>query len=240
VLIVYIDTAGVFYLIAVCYIFSLLSLAMIRTEKQATVAPGKGFAKDIGEGLKYAKDDTTLRGLIITLFMPVFFGFSLIILLPAWGREALHANAGELGLLMMIMGGGSLAGSLILAAARNLRRRGRWLLINGFLWGGAMIFFSQATSYAMALPFLFLVGFMNAFFMSLNMTLMQTYATDEMRGRVMSIAMMSFGALPLSVLPFGALAEWIGTPNALCVSGSMLAVLTVVFTIVNPGFRKIE
>jgi MFS family permease len=240
VLIVYIDTAGVFYLIAGCYVFSLLSLTMIRVEKQSTVANGKGIAKDIGEGLKYAAGDTTLRGLIITLFMPVFFGFSLIILLPAWGREALNVNADDLGLLMMVMGGGSLAGSLILAAARNLARRGRWLLINGFLWGCAMIFFSQSKSYTMALPFLFLVGFMNAFFMALNMSLMQIYATDEMRGRVMSIAMMSFGAMPLSVLPFGALAEWIGTPNALCVSGAMLAVLTVAFAMANPGFRKIE
>jgi MFS family permease len=240
VLIVYVDTAGVFYLIAGCYVLSLLSLTMIRVEKQSTVANGKGIAKDIGEGLKYAAGDTTLRGLIITLFMPVFFGFSLIILLPAWGREALNVNADDLGLLMMVMGGGSLAGSLILAAARNLARRGRWLLINGFLWGCAMIFFSQSTSYTMALPFLFLVGFMNAFFMALNMSLMQIYATDEMRGRVMSIAMMSFGAMPLSVLPFGALAEWIGTPNALCVSGAMLAALTVVFAMASPGFRKIE
>lgn len=240
VLIVYIDTAGVFYLIAACYIFSLLSVAMIRIDKQSETARDKGFATDIGEGLKYAVGDSTLRGLTITLFMPVFFGFSLVILLPAWGREALSVDADDLGLLMMVMGSGSLVGSLILAALRNLMRRGRWLLINGFLWGGAMMIFSQSSSYAMALPFLFLLGFMSAVFMSLNMTLMQTYSADAMRGRIMSIAMMSFGAMPLSALPFGALAEWIGTPNALCVSGTLLAILTVVFGVVNPGFRKID
>ncbi len=240
VLIVYIDTAGVFYLIAACYIFSMLSVAMIRIDQPSAAARGKRITKDIGEGLNYAIGDSTLRGLVITLFMPVFFGFSLIILLPAWGREALSVDADKLGLLMMVLGGGSLAGSLILAALNNLMRRGMWLLINGFLWGGAMIIFSQATSYETALPFLFLIGFMSAVFMALNMTLMQTYSTDEMRGRIMSIAMMSFGAIPLSALPFGALAEWIGTPHALSVSGALLTVLTVIFGLLNPGFRKID
>ena len=240
VLIIYINTAGVFYLISGCYIFSLLSVTMIRVDNQTRFTRRKAITKEIGEGLKYAIGDTKLRGLIITLFMPVFFGFSIIILLPAWGREALHVQADDLGLLMMVMGSGSLVGSLILAALRNLTRRGRWLLIIGFLWGNAMFFFSKATVYSMAMPFLFLVGFTSAVFMALNMTLMQTYSAAEMRGRVMSIFMMSFGAMPLSALPFGAIAEWIGTPNALCVSGAMLTILMAIFSIVNPGFRKID
>ncbi|RJQ56390.1 MAG: MFS transporter [Desulfobacteraceae bacterium] len=239
VLIVFIDTSGVFFLISALYIFSLLSVWMIRIEKKSA-GNAKGIAQDIGEGLKYAVDDSTLRGLIITLFIPVFFGFSLIVLLPAWGREALQVQADALGMLLMVMGGGSLLGSLILAGLQNLIRRGMWLLVNGFLWGGAMIFFSQAASYATALPFLFIVGFLSAVFMSLNMTLMQEYSADVMRGRIMSIAMMSFGAMPLSSLPFGALAEWIGTPNALCISGIMLAVLTLVFAFLNPRFLKIN
>jgi len=152
----------------------------------------------------------------------------------------LQVEADSLGMLMMIMGGGSLAGTLILAALRNLSRRGKWLLIIGVLWGGGMALFSQSTDYSMAMPFLFLVGFMSAVFMALNMTLLQTYSSDKMRGRIMSIAMMSFGAMPLSMLPFGAIAEWIGTPNTLCLSGVMLLTLTIVFAVVNPKFRDID
>jgi len=240
ILIIYIDTAGVFYIIAGCYVFSLLSVAMMRTGNESNIKQRKKMTDDIREGLRYAFSDSTLRGLIITLFMPVFFGFSLIVLLPAWAREALQVQADDLGLLMMVMGSGSLVGSLILAALRNLNRRGRWLLVNGVLWGGAIAFFSKSTVYETALPFLFFVGFMSAVFMSLNMTLLQTYAADEMRGRIMSIAMMSFGAMPLSGLPFGVIAERIGTPNALCLSGVMLTILTVVFAVAYPQFRKIN
>lgn len=240
VLIVYIDTAGVFFLISSIYIFSLISVTMIRIDKKPANKRAKGIAQDIGEGLKYAVGDSTLRGLIIILFMPVFFGFSAVVLLPAWGRQALQVQSDALGLLWMVMGSGALTGSLVLAALPNLIRRGMWLLVNAFFWGGAMIFFSQADSYATALPFLFGVGFLSAVFMSLNMSLLQEYSADEMRGRIMSLSMMSFGAMPLSALPFGALAEWIGTPNALSISGIMLAVLTVIFLLLNPGFSRIR
>ena len=240
VLIIYIDTAGVFYLIAGCYVFSLLSVGMIQTASKPTGGSGKGMTGDIREGVKYALGDPTLRGLIITLFMPVFFGFSLVILLPAWAREALDVKSDGLGLLMMIMGAGSLIGSLILAALRNLKRRGAWLLITGVFWGASLAFFSESGSYAGCLPFLLLTGLMSAVFMSLNTTLLQTYSAPEMRGRIMSIAMMSFGAMPLSALPFGVIAEKIGTPNALCLSGLMLLLFTVIFAIMNPKFRRID
>ena len=240
ILIIYIDTAGVFYVITGCYLFSFFSVAMIKTATGSPDSEGKSMTKDIREGLKYAMKDSNLRGLIITLFMPVFFGFSLIILLPAWARESLQVQSDDLGLLMMVLGGGSLVGSLILAAVRKLNRRGRWILILGFFWGCTMALFSKSTSYATAMPFLFVAGFISAIFMALNMTLLQTYSADEMRGRIMSIAMMSFGMMPLSVLPFGAIAERIGTPNTLFLSGAMLTALTILFALVYPSFKRID
>ena len=240
VLIVYIDTAGVFYVIAGCYLFSMISVGMIQTASKPANGGKKGMTGDIREGLKYALGDPTLRGLIITLFMPVFFGFSLIILLPAWAREALNAAPDDLGLLMMIMGAGSLMGSLILAALRNFKRRGGWLLLNGGFWGASLALFSKSGAHGGRLPLLLLTGLLTAVFMSLNTTLLQTYSAPEMRGRIMSIAMMSFGAMPLSALPVGAIAERIGTPDALCLSGLLLLLFTVVFALVNPGFRRID
>ena len=61
-----------------------------------------------------------------------------------------------------------------------------------------------------------------------------------MRGRVMSICMMTFGLTPLSVVPFGALAERIGTPNALGISGLVLAAFAFIFAVVRPELRSIS
>jgi MFS family permease len=239
VLIIYLDTAGVFYIIAGTYVFSVISAAMISGGDKALAHSGKGIAGDIREGFSYAIGNPTLLGLVIMAFIPTLFGFSYFVLAPAWAKEALNVQSDGLGLLMMMMGIGALMGTLFLASLRNFKKRGALVLANSAAWGVALAIFSQSTTYLMALPLLLLLGVLSSIFMSLNTALMQIYSIPEMRGRMMSIGFMTFGVMPLSAVPFGAIAESIGTPNALCLSGIMLAVFTMVFAFVYPRFWKI-
>jgi MFS family permease len=239
-LIVLIDTSGVFYLISMAYLISLLTMALVKTSKSEAQNRSAGMIKDISIGMKYVAKDQTLRGIVITLFIPIFFGFSLVFLLPAWGREVMDLQPKGIGILMMVMGAGSLMGTLILASLRNLNKRGTYLLINGIFWGITTTLFSLSTSYITAFLFLFLVGMMSGIFMSLHMTLMQVYSKQEMRGRIMSLAMMSFGATTFSVLPFGAIAEKIGTPWALSLNGLLMILFIIIFLLAYPSFRKID
>ena len=239
VLIIFMGTAGVFYLIAGTYVVSVLTMAMVRAGGTPAARSRGGVGGDIREGFAYARSSPTLLGLIIMAFVPVLFGFSYYALLPAWAREALDVGSEGLGVLMMIMGIGALAGTLILASVRNLKRRGVFLLSSCVGWGVALAVFSQSTSYATTVPLLLFIGLVSSIFMSLNMTLMQMNTKPEMRGRIMSIGMMTFGAMPLSAVPFGALAERIGTPDALFLSGILLAVFTLIFAFAYPSFRKI-
>ena len=147
-------------------------------------------------------------------FVAVIFGMSYMTLLPAWGREALDAGSAGLGLLLAVMGLGALVGTLILASMARIRRRGVLLIAACAIWGIALAIFSQSPSYVMAVPLLFLVGMVSAVFMSLNMTLIQLKSPPEVRGRVMSLSMMTFGLMPLGSIPFGAVAEWTETSTA--------------------------
>jgi MFS family permease len=239
VLIGFLGTAGVFYLISLEYILSVICVAMIRFEKKDSVSPRKGVTGEIREGFRYALGDSTLLGLVIMGFVPSLFGFSYLALLPAWGREVLDVGSEGLGLLMTVMGVGSLAGTMVLASLRGFRRRGLLLLGNSIVWGICLFIFSQTRAYPSALPFLFLVGFTSATFMSLHMTLMQSYSSVEMRGRVVSMALMSFGVMPLSAVPFGALAERMGTAGSLGLSGLLLCIFTLFFLFLYPKIRKV-
>ncbi len=238
-LILLVDTWAVFYLVSVVYVFSALSMVMVRAGSEAVARSGKGVRGDIGAGLSYVARDPTRRGLIIMSFIPALFGYSYYALLPAWGREALDIGSEDLGLLMMFMGAGALVGTLILASMQNFSRRGAFLLLFCLLWGAALATFAQTSSYLHAVPLLVMVGLLNSAFMSLNMTLIQTNSSREMRGRVMSIAMMSFGLMPLSGVPFGVLAEFTDTPFALTLSGLLLVVFTLVFAVAYPSYRRI-
>jgi len=112
-------------------------------------------------------------------------------------------------------------------------------LANALAWGVSLAIFSQCRSYTVALPFLLLLGLLSAIFMSLNMTLMQVYTSAEMRGRVISVGMMTFGLMPLSAVPFGAVAERIGTADSLGLSGVLLSLFAVVFFFAYPKFRTV-
>ena len=238
-LILLFDTWVVFYLVSVVYVFSALSMAMVHAGSEAAARSGKGVRDDIGAGLSYVAQDPTRLGLILMSFIPALFGYSYYALLPAWGREALDIGSEDLGLMMMLMGVGALVGTLTLASMRNFKRRGASLLVLCLLWGVALATFAQTSSYLYAVPLLMLVGLLNSVFMSLNMTLIQIHASREMRGRMMSIAMMSFGVMPLSGVPFGILAEFTDTPFALTLSGLLLVAFTLVFFVAYPSYRRI-
>ena len=238
-LIIFIGTWGVFYLIAGMYALSVMSIFAVDAGKTAVSKSGRGILSDIKEGFAYAGRDPTLLSLIVMAFIPVLFGMSYYALLPAWAREALNVQSDGLGMLMMIMGVGALAGSLILAGLTDFRRRGLLLLGSCVIWGITLAAFSQATSYAVAVPLLLVVGLTSSMFMALNFTLLQVNAKPEMRGRIMSIAMMSFGVFPISAVPFGILAERTGTASALFLSGALLTVFTVIFLLAYPRFRRI-
>ena len=240
-LIVLIDTSGVFFLVAGIYVFAAASMSMVNASPTSTTAPRKGMAGDIKAEFAYAASNQAMSGVIFLMLLSTLFGFSFWALMPAWAREALDVQSDGLGILMTIMGAGALVGTLGLAAMQNLKRRGLVLLASCLIWGVALAAFSQVTDYVVAVPFLLIIGMVSSVFMSLNMTMMQVLAPPEMRGRMMAIGMMTFGAMPLSSLPFGVLAEARNsTPDALFISGVLLTVATLIFAVAYPTFRRLR
>ena len=236
-----IGTHGVFYLVSAVYVFSIMTTLMVDAGKKPAASSRKSVAGDMWEGLKYAASDSGRAGLVSIVLISTLFGFSYYALMPAWAREALSVEADGLGALMTIMGLGALVGTLGLAArARSMSRRGLILIATTVLWGICLAVFSQVTNYAMSIPFLLAIGAISAVSMSMTMTMMQTLAAPEMRGRMMSIGMMTFGAMPLSSIPFGWLAQRVGTPDSLMISGALLAVVTLIFAVAYPGFRRLD
>ena len=100
ILIAYLSTAVVFYIVAAVYVFSALSVVRLKSTVVAPAAARKGVLGDIKEGMRYALGDPTLRGLIIMAFIPA--------------RIRLHALCAYAG-----MGKRNVAGNLIRARLPN-------------------------------------------------------------------------------------------------------------------------
>ncbi len=238
VLILFIDTSGVFYTIALLQLSAFFFTSLMKTGRKPTGSRDKSFSADIIKGFKYAGKNRVILGLVILSLVPSIFGFPYVTLLPAWAREALNVQSDDLGWLMAMMGLGSISGTLVLASIRRLKNRGLFLIINGFAWGLSLFLFSMCETYSTAYSFIFILGFMSSIFMSLNNTLMQVNSSAEMRGRMMSLSLMTLGIMPLSAAPFGFLAEYIGTPGSFMIAGILLCLFILFFYLFTPEFRK--
>ena len=240
VLIIYLNTHGVFYIIAGFHLFSAFSMVLVQTKRKKSTTKPKGLFAEIGAGMVYVGRDRTLLGLMIMGTIPTILAFPAIILLPAWARETLDVQSDNLGFLLMIMGIGALVGTLVLASLSDFKKRGLLMMGVGLVLGFCVVMFAQVNTYFTAVPLLLMTGLASGIFFALNMSLLQIYAEDAMRGRVMSLAMMTFGAVPIGIIPIGFLAEKIGTANALGVSGWVLAFFTVVYAFCDRNILKIQ
>ena len=74
----------------------------------------------------------------------------------------------------------------------------------------------------------------------MNRSLVQLQVSQRMRGRVMSIDLMSHGLMPLGILPVGYVAEQNGVHVGLMLSGAILAVFSLVLMSALGAVRRID
>jgi predicted MFS family arabinose efflux permease len=168
------------------------------------------------------------------LFLAVgIFGWSYMVVMPAFARDVLGRGANGFGLLMSASGTGALIGALVVATFGH-RITPRKLALGGvWVFSAALLLFSLAREFYLALAFLLVAGFGMLLFFSTTNTVLQTIVPDEMRGRVMGVWSLMFGAMiPLGSLEAGAVAHWLGTPYALALGAVVCAVSALVTLLV--------
>ena len=230
----------VFFIIAACYLLSVVTLAAMRHEGSSLMTERRGVVQEMGAAVTYIRRSPVLTGLLIMTFIPIVFGMPVSLLLPVFNKDILQAGASGLGWLYGGMGVGALLGSMALAAMGDVRRKGLILLGASLLWAVFMAIFAVSTSFAAALPLLAVIGVASTAFMAMNWTLTQLVVIPEMRGRVMSIVMMSFGLMPIGVIPMALIADRVGIQTAFLAGGIALLVSTVAVGILVPAIRRID
>ncbi len=181
------------------------------------------------EGIVYSMRHPRVRT-ILGLFLAVgVFGWSYAVLMPAFARDVLGRGANGYGVLMSASGTGAFVGALMVATYGHLFTPRKLALGGVWLFSAAMLAFSFTRSFSLALLFLFAAGFGMLLFFSTSNTLLQTIVPDEMRGRVMGVWSLVFGAMiPLGSLESGAVAHWLGTALAIAFGAIICAVSALV------------
>jgi len=218
--------------VAMCFLFNALSfVAVIAGLLMMRLPPSKrkidimSPAEHAWKGIVYSFQHPRVRTILLLFLAVGIFGWSYMVVMPAFARDVLGRGADGFGILMSASGMGALIGALVVATFGH-RITPRKLALGGiWLFSAALLAFSFARNFYVALGFLFIAGFGMLLFFSTTNTVLQMIVSDDMRGRVMGVWSLIFGAMiPLGSLEAGAMANWFGTPVTLAIGAIICAV----------------
>ena len=227
-------------------LFALAVLSELHLPKHGMQSSGekKSIREDIGVGFRYILDDPTLRILMIAAMLMPLFAFPVQQLLPVFAEDVFTGTgmsaSAKLGILSAATGVGGLTGAMVAANMDNVPAKGRVMFWGGLAMGIFLILFALTPSFYLALLFLAAMGVGQMIFQATNNTTIQAELPAEVRGRVMSILMMSFGLMPLGVLPVSIGADQFGAPAAIGTAGVIMLLTLFAMWGVNARLRNLR
>lgn len=225
--------AGAFGLQAVCLALALLLTLQLPSESDNATTQRRR-APGALEGVRAVRQDRLLRDLILLAGIPTFAVFPYMQLLPVYARDILAIGPQGLGLLLASSGCGAVIGALLVGRTSPSRQAGRTLFAATIAYCLLVLGFAYAKSVWLSAPLLVFAGITGSAYLSLNNAILQMHVTDELRGRVVGVSMLTWGLMPLGALPMGFLAEHVGAPAAIA-SGVLLAIgLTISLSFGSP------
>lgn len=239
ILITIIGTGGVFLVNGLSTTILIATLALMVIPPLAA-RQRRSILRSIGDGLSYIKASDILLSLIILALAPMIFGMPYMTLLPIFADEVLGIGNEGYGVLVAFTGIGAMIGALTIAGTSNMRHRGRVMLLVMIAFGVMLFAFSRSTDPTLSYALLLGVGAGQTTYMALNNTLLQTHATDEMRGRVMSVFFLNRGMVPLGTVGAGFLTEFIGVQWTTSLMAAVLVALGIAALIFLPRLRALE
>jgi len=234
-----IGIAGCMFLQAAAYVWSIVNVFQIKVPPQDRRARDASMLHNLLEGFRFCYEEKTVFAMLSLAAMTSIFGQPYMQFLPAFARDVLALGPSGLGLMMTAVGVGALIGSIAIASFGAVKERGTILLVAAAIFGLSLCLLALTKSTALSLLLLAGGGFANALLMSLNQTVLQQTVPDHLRGRVMSVYMLTWGLMPLGTLPIGMVAQSHGTPAALFLGGIVCYVGALWVFFFRPSFRTI-
>jgi len=140
--------------------------------------------------------------------------------MPGFAADLHHGDPGlAYSTLLAADAAGGLLGGVILEAGGFLIPRPRTAILLAMLWGAALMVFSFAGSYWLAVGFLFMAGFPELSFNAMAQSLVQLNAPLDKRGRVIGLFnMASLGLRAFSGVSVGLIGSLTGIHWSLALS----------------------
>lgn len=184
----------------------------------------------IKEGLIYIYKNGILFRTLMAATAVTTFAMNFNVLVPVFAKSVLGQGEKEFGLLMSIMGVGSLVGALTLAVTSKKGPKKFHQNFGSVIISLLLIAIGLNTSYYLTAVLLMCIGFFVVSFNATNNSMLQMNAKDEFRGRVSSAyTLINAGSTPIGSLYAGTIADRFGGGMGFTACG--LATLTLFLSV---------
>lgn len=237
--------AGCFFANGLSFIAVVAALWMVQTEHQSN-APARSperraIWRDMMEGLSYVRNRPRVSSLLVLSAVNSLFGAPYFSLVPIYARDIFHLGETGLALLMGTAGAGAFLGALLVAYLGDFRRKGWFVLGGAIVFGICIMGFAVSSKLTLSLLFLFGLGFALVISIAISNTLLQKLVTDQMRGRVMSMFLLSFiGTMPIGNIVAGTASNHFGPQVTLAVGGFVVTMVATGVLIFNRRLRELH
>jgi MFS family permease len=209
-----------FLIDGISYLAVIASLLMMHIAPPMIRRNATSMLEQMREGWDYVRTFWPIRTILLLFALISLMGYPYMVLLPIFAAQVLHGGPATLGWLSGASGIGALVSALSLAARKSVAGLARMLQIAAAMLGCALMLFGLSHTLWLSLALMVLAGFGLIQVASVSNTLIQSLVTEDKRARVMSYYTMAFfGAAPFGSLLAGALAQRIGAPHTVFVSG---------------------
>src|SRR5277367_1646857 len=210
-----------FLIDGVSYIAVIVSLLLMRVHVAEVKRAAASMLEQMHEGWQYVSTFVPVRNILLLFALVSLMGMPYMVLMPVFAAQVLHGGAHTLGFLTGAAGVGALISALSLVLRKSVRGLVKMLPIAASMFGVGLVCFGMSHVLWLSLMLMVVVGFGMMQGLTASNTIIQTLVPEDKRGRVMSYYTAAFvGMAPFGSLLAGTLAEWIGAPRTVMVTGT--------------------
>ncbi len=230
---------GVYYAIAGLYASAVVATSMIPQYHPDPRAVKKSVFADIKSGVTYVNQRPVVKTLLLYAVAVVLLTMPFRMLTPVFAKDVYGAGPEQVGILIAVTGAGGLVGALGVAGLRRGQKRGLVLLGSAVVSGLVMAIIATVPVYMVGLVAMLGIGFGESIRWALSQALAVEETSDEFRARVMSLLMMTYGLMPLGVLPVSYSFDRFGAERTIAGLAVILLAVTAFYMVVRPTLRRI-
>lgn len=201
----------------------------------------KGAVTSLGsvlDGARIVWHRHDIRAIITLVSITILLVFPYMSFLPVFARDVLAIGPEGLGILMASSGLGAVLGS-VYVATRKQNVSGRLFVVSGIVYGFTIAAFAVAPNLLWAIPLLVAGGFLGSAYVSSINASIQHRISDDVRGRVMSIYMLTWGFTPIGAIAIGEIASHYGISMTIAATALLGNILLAALYFLSPTTRKL-